>query len=267
MIPWQTLGKQKTPGGGDLVLLQRAQEFRITIDGRELMSSRQHGSEEDLAKLACAGLFEHKAPRVLVGGLGLGYTLRTALDLLPRSAEVTVAELVPAVIEWNRGPLAPLAASPLSDPRVTVYVGDVLTCMRKNEQYFDAILLDVDNGPSALVRKSNWALYGTAGVQHAFKSLIPGGRYAVWSAYPDDNFGRRLALAGFAVQTHMTRARGGSVQPGQDQVAEHRSPVSSAKPGPKRLTVKKGGARHTIFVGTVEIERPERSYKKDVLKR
>ena len=164
MKPWERLGETTTPGGTKLALTRRDTEYVLLADGYSLMSSRAHGSEESLATLACARLQNAKAPCVLVGGLGMGYTLRAALDLLPPSATVVVAELLPAVVEWNRGPLGPLAGHPLDDPRVTVEVRDVLLSLRAHPGRFDAVLLDVDNGPDAFFTPGNAALYGDTGL-------------------------------------------------------------------------------------------------------
>jgi spermidine synthase len=205
VIPWETLGRERAPDGGELVLYRRGGEFVIRVDGRELMSSRAHGSEEEMATRACTGLAA--GARVLVGGLGLGYTLRAALDALPAAADVVVAEVVPAVVEWNRGPLAPLAGRPLDDARVRVHAGDVAQAMRGGTR-FDAILLDVDNGPVALTRKANHVLYSPTGLMTARAALRPRGQLAVWSAHRDDRFVTRLRKAGFSVEVADVPARG-----------------------------------------------------------
>jgi spermidine synthase len=184
MLPWRELGRARAPDGGELILRERDGEFVIRVDGHELMSSRAHGSEEAMAHLACDHLAAAEAPRVLVGGLGLGYTLRATLDVLPASARVVVAELVPAVVEWNRGPLGPLAGRPLDDTRVEVHTGDVMALLRKTTVRFDAVLLDVDNGPAALTRKANQLIYGPTGLETIKRALRRGGALAVWSASP-----------------------------------------------------------------------------------
>jgi spermidine synthase len=198
MIPWETLGRAKAPDGGELVLYRRGGEHVIRVNGRELMSSRAHGSEEEMARLSLAGLAAAagREVQVLVGGLGLGYTLRATLDLLPATARVVVAEIVPAVVDWNRGHLAHLAGRPLEDPRVGLNVCDVSAAMRAGGR-FDAILLDVDNGPVAMTRKANHTLYGPTGIATAKAALRPGGVLAVWSAHRDDKFVARLKRAGF----------------------------------------------------------------------
>ena len=199
--------------------MKHDRDLVILADGKMLMSSRMHGSEEELAALACKHLAKAESPRVLVGGLGLGYTLRAALDLLPSSAAVVVAELVEGVVEWNRGPLGPLANHPLDDRRVTVAVGDVGKTMRLDKERFDAILLDVDNGPDAFTATGNASLYDNRGVTQAYAALRPGGVLAVWSAWEDRKFEQRLRWAGFTVTVHRMRAR-----------------------------LKRGGPRHSIFV-------------------
>ena len=205
MIPWETLGRERAPDGAELVLYHRNGEYSIRVGGRELMSSRAHGSEEELARRACSGL--PAGARVLIGGLGLGYTLRAALDGLSAGATVQVAEIVPAVVAWNRGPLAHLAGRPLDDARVTLEPHDVGAVMKRGPRW-DAILLDVDNGPAALTRKANQSLYGDTGLATARRALRPGGVLAVWSASPDHAFEKRLARAGFTASAIDTPARG-----------------------------------------------------------
>ncbi len=221
MKPWILLGESHTPDGTRLTLMLRDREHVIFADGKLLMSSRMHGSEEALATLACAHVTSAAAPRVLVGGLGLGFTLRATLDVLPPRATVVVAELVPAVVEWNRGPLGPLANHPLEDPRVEVAVGDVAGVIKRHRAGFDAILLDVDNGPDAFTSSLNAGLYANDGVVQAHAALTPHGVLAVWSAWEDRKFEQRLRWAGFTVTMHRVRAR-----------------------------LKQGGPRHTIFLGT-----------------
>jgi spermidine synthase len=207
MKPWQLLGETRTPEGQSLVLTRRDGEFVIHADGKSLMSSRMHGSEEALARFGCRHLAAYEAPRVLVGGLGMGFTLRATLDALGPGAQVVVAELVPAVVEWNRGPLGPLAAHPLRDRRVRVAVGDVAALLRASPGAFDAVLLDVDNGPSAFTQPANAGLYDDAGLAAARDALAPGGALAVWSAREDRKFEQRLRWAGFAVEVERVRGR------------------------------------------------------------
>ena len=175
MKPWTILGHTRTPDGTELTLTQHTSEYAILANGQSLMSSRMHASEEALALLGCRRARTLPRPRILVGGLGMGFTLRQALDCLPPAARVVVAELVPDVVAWNRGPLGALASHPLDDPRVRVEVGDVAATMRSSPGRFDAILLDVDNGPVALTASSNAALYNRHGVAAARAALTPGG--------------------------------------------------------------------------------------------
>lgn len=212
MKPQSTLDRVTTPDGKELVLYERDGVYTIRVDGLELMSSRAHGSEEDLAELVIGELGTRR-PRVLVGGLGMGFTLRAVLDLVPPDATVVVAELLPEVVAWNRGPLAELARSPLSDPRVSLEVVDVGRVMATRPAAFDGILLDVDNGPSALTDRRNADLYRKRGLEAARRSLGPGGVLGVWSASPDRPFERALARAGFTVRTETVRARRGTKGP------------------------------------------------------
>lgn len=210
MTPWILLGKAQVPGnGGELSLHQRGDEFSIRIKGHgELMNSRIHGSEDALAELACARLVDSQKPRLLIGGLGMGFTLSAALQQLSKQAQLVVAELVPAVVEWNRGPLGVLSGDPLRDPRVTVVEDDVAHILMTDKQAYDAILLDVDNGPEGLTRKENDRLYSINGLQKAYEALRPEGVLAVWSAGPDKSFMPRLRKVGFEVDEVHVRARG-----------------------------------------------------------
>ena len=205
MKPWQTLGSAQAPGGGSLVLQQRGDEFVIRLDGHVLMGSRTSGSERMLSEVGCEPLRAARAPRVLIGGLGLGFTLRAALDLLPAGAEVVVAEIVPEVVEWNRGPLAALAGAPLADPRVRVSTRDVREVI--GEGGFDAILLDVDNGPNAFTLPANRALYDDRGLARVRAALRPRGMLVIWSVGPDADFVARLARAGFSAGSRDVRDR------------------------------------------------------------
>lgn len=208
MIPWELLASAPVAGGTELRLMRRGTEYSIRSGAREVMNSRAHGSEEALAELACKDLSAAKAPRVLVGGLGMGYTLAAALRFLPFGAKVVVAELVPAVLEWNRGVLGALAGHPLRDPRVSAKACDVAALLEESPSAFDAILLDVDNGPAALVSRSNDALYSRAGLAAARVALRPGGRLAVWSAAPDRAFVHRLGAVGLLVEESRVPPRG-----------------------------------------------------------
>jgi spermidine synthase len=208
MIPWIFLESAPVPGnGGDLCLYQRGEEFSIRVGNRELMNSRAHASEEALAELACARVAGRTNPRILIGGLGMGFTLATALRRLGPDGRVVVAELVPAVVTWNRGPLAPLAGHPLRDARVTVCAVDVAQLLRADRQAYDAVLLDVDNGPEGLTRTENDWLYARPGLEAAHAALRPGGVLAVWSSGPHPVFVQRLLRAGFTVDEIRAPAR------------------------------------------------------------
>jgi spermidine synthase len=220
MVPWEFLDSAPVPGGkGELRLYRRGEEFSIRLDRSELMNSRMHGSEEALAEIACAKVADRCHPQVLIGGLGMGYTTAAALHRLRADGQLVVAELVPAVVKWNRGPLADLAGRPLEDARVTVREIDVAQILKAEHGTYDAILLDVDNGPEGLTRKGNDWLYSRAGLDAAFTTLRPAGVLAVWSASPNRAFAQRLREAGFEVDEIHVRARG-----------------------------PRGGARHTIWL-------------------
>ena len=199
MKPWKTLGEAIAPGGAKLVLQQRDDEYAIRVDGHSLMNSRSNGSEKAMAEAGCSRLANAKSPRVLIGGLGMGFTLRAALDLLPSSAVVEVAENSQAVIDWNRGVLAPLARAPLGDSRVTVTPRDVRKALQIGK--YDAILLDVDNGPTAITRDSNDSLYDLGGISQLRAAMKPKGTLVVWSAGPDASFVKRLNSAGFTASS------------------------------------------------------------------
>jgi spermidine synthase len=218
--PWELLGETRTPDGEDMRLTRQGGEYVIFAGGKPLMSSRMHGSEEALAAFGLLEARQYDEPCVLIGGLGMGFTLRATLDLLPPGATIVVAELVPAVVEWNRGPLGPLAGHPLDDRRVEVALGDVADTLRGSQHRFDAVLLDVDNGPKAFTASHNTRLYDDKGIEAVRKSLKPGGVLAVWSAWDDRKFEQRLRYGGFTVHVERVRAR-----------------------------LKKGGPRHTIFLG------------------
>jgi len=217
--PWQLLGKTIAPDGTVLKLTRRADEYIIAADDKSLMSSRMHGSEDALATLGCAKASTLPRPCVLVGGLGMGFTLRAALDVLPRQATVIVSEILPAVVEWNRGPLGALAGHPLNDARVSIQAGDVRTLLSAARARFDVVLLDVDNSPSEFTIAGNAGLYDDRGVTAIRAALKPDGVLAVWSARQDPKFEQRLRRAAFAVQANPVRAR-----------------------------QRQGGAHHTIFL-------------------
>ncbi len=208
VIPWTTLDTAALPdGSGDLRLKQRGSEFSIMLGSNELMNSRLSGSEEALATLVCNRLGQRRQPNVLIGGLGMGFTLRAALAHLPEDAQVEVAELIPAVVAWARGPMAAVFAGCLDDARVRVNVTDVAAAIAAGPGRYDAILLDVDNGPEGLTVAGNDQLYGAEGLQAAKAALRPGGILAVWSSGPDHGFTRRLRQAGFATEEVTARAR------------------------------------------------------------
>lgn len=209
MIPWVQLDSAKTPDGRqELRLKRRGSEFSIMLGTNELMNSRLSGSEEALAKLSCRKIASHRQPRILIGGLGMGFTLRAALAELGGDAQIVVAELVPAVVAWARVPMAEMFGGCLDDPRVTVQETDVGQLIRSQASGYDAILLDVDNGPEGIVHKSNDALYSLQGLAAARSALKPGGVLAVWSQGSDSGFAQRLKQAGFAVEEVNTRANG-----------------------------------------------------------
>lgn len=230
MKPWELLAEARTPDGTLLSLTRRDTELVIMAGGKILMSSRMHGSEEAMAEMACkrlgrrgpdAGPPSLSGACVLIGGLGLGYTLRATLDLLPADATVVVSELIPAIVEWHKGPLADLAGKPTADRRVEIEIKDVIATLRSSPGRFDAVLLDIDNGPEAFTESGNASLYNDRGIATIKAALKPGGVLAVWSAWEDRRFEQRLKYAGFKVEVERVRAR-----------------------------LKKGGPRHTIFLGT-----------------
>ena len=207
MIPRILLGTASIPGTDKEMQLYRSGEvFSIKIPGRgDLMNSRMHGSEKALADLACESIARSAKPRLLIGGLGMGFTLAAALKAVGPAAEVVVAELVPEVVTWNRTLIGAAAGHPLADRRSSVYVGDVADVIRQEAAGFDAVLMDVDNGPEALVRRENDWLYGPAGLRATRAALRPRGVLAVWSASPDRTFTKRLQQAGFDVREHVVR--------------------------------------------------------------
>jgi spermidine synthase len=203
------IDRSPVPGGGQMVLYRRNDDFMVLVDGLELMGSRAHASEEQLALLACDGLRAVPGARVLVGGLGMGFTVRAALRKLGDDAWLDVAELVPAVVRWNRGVLAPLAGAPLEDPRVHVIEKDVAHVLKEADALYDAIMLDVDNGPSALTSRTNARLYDDAGLKRTLRALRPGGVLAVWSTSDDPSFTRRLDATGYTSRIERPAARVG----------------------------------------------------------
>lgn len=208
MLPWILLERVRAPDGTELVLSRRGDEFSIRAGGHELMSSRAHGSEERLAELGTLALGPAHAPRVLVAGLGCGYTLAAALARLPAAARVEVVELSGHVVEWNRGVLGELTGHPLRDPRVTVREADLVDVLGGASDAHDLILLDVDNGPAALTQSRNAWLYGATGIARMRAALRARGVLVVWSAGPDSGYVARLRKQGFAVTEHAARAHG-----------------------------------------------------------
>ncbi|MDX8387568.1 MAG: hypothetical protein R8M46_03410 [Ghiorsea sp.] len=223
MRPWELLDSTAVPGEAkEMKLYRRGDEYSIKTGYSELMNSRVHGSEDALAELGCKKISNKSQARVLVGGLGMGYTLAAALKAVGAETEVVVAELVGAVIKWNQTHLSALADHPLKDKRTTIYEGDVGALIRSETEGFDAILLDVDNGPEGLTRKENDAIYSPAGLKAGLNALRPKGVFAVWSMGPNPKFTKRMQKAGFKVEEIRVGARAG----------------------------KKSGGKHTIWFGT-----------------
>jgi spermidine synthase len=220
MLPWIQLDSTPIPGeAAELRLKQRGNEFSIMLGSNELMNSRLSGSEEALATLSYEKIKGRPRPAILIGGLGMGFTLRAALAAVPKDARVVVAELVPAVVNWAKGPMAGVFKGCLDDPRVAVHQCDVGELIGVSRAAYDAILLDVDNGPDGLTRQSNDGLYDLKGLRAARDALRPGGVLAVWSSGPDTSFTRRVRDSGFSVEAINMRANG-----------------------------KRGGARHVIWL-------------------
>jgi len=222
MIPWQQIDTARVPGAEvELRLMRRGAEFSMMLGQNELMNSRLIGSEQALATLACKRIEAVKRPHLLIGGLGMGFTLRAALAVLGSEARIVVAELVPAVIDWARGPMAEVFGNSLADPRASIRSADVLDVIQSHISAFDAILLDVDNGPEGLIRRANDALYDSKGLKAIRRALRPGGVLAVWSSGPNPAFSKRLRAAGFDVNEVGVRA-----------------------------TARRAGARHVIWFAT-----------------
>ncbi|HEY5166346.1 MAG TPA: spermidine synthase [Pseudolabrys sp.] len=222
MIPWSLLDTAQVPGGGgELRLMRRGDEFSIMLGQNQLMNSRLSGSEQALATIACERIQTRAQPQILIGGLGMGFTLGAALAVFGARARITVAELVPAVVTWARGPMAKVFGNSLTDPRVRIREADVSHLIRSSQSAYDAILLDVDNGPEGLTREANDALYDLAGLSATRTALRLGGVFAVWSSAPDLIFTQRLRKTGFDVDEVRLRANGA-----------------------------RGGARHVIWIAT-----------------
>ena len=209
MIPWELLDSTLTPDqASELRLYQRDEEFSIRVNNHELMNSRIHGSEEALAELSCRKISHLRYPKVLIGGLGMGFTTAAALRHLGVDAQVTIAELVPKVVEWNREHMGDLTGNPLRDIRIKIREQDVAKLIQTVENFYDVIMLDVDNGPDALTQPENDKLYSAGGLQAIMSALRPAGVLAVWSIQPCNKFTRRLKKAGFKVEEVKARARG-----------------------------------------------------------
>ena len=208
MIPWKHLDTAQVPGGAALKLMQRGEEFSIKLGSNVLMNSQLTATEQALATMACDKIRSHAAAKILIGGLGMGFTLRAALTVLGADARIVVAELVPKVVAWARGPMAALFGGSLTDPRVTIHEQDVVDLIAAGRADYDAILLDVDNGPNGIVRKANDRLYDVNGLAAAHKALRPDGVLAVWSSAPDVKFTGRLRKGGFDVTENAVRAKG-----------------------------------------------------------
>ena len=207
MTPRELIGTALVPGGSELRLFRHGGDYMIVLDRNELMSSRMSGSEEALAVMTCERISKCRTPHLLIGGYGMGFTLRAALARLAPSARITLAELVPEIIDWARGPMATLTAGCLDDPRVHLIEGDVAASIGAAHRSYDAILLDVDNGPDGLTRAANDQIYSMTGLALAKAALKPGGVLAIWSAAQDSAFSRRLKTSGFKVEEISVRAR------------------------------------------------------------
>ena len=221
MIPWALLDSAKMPGGGELRLKQRGAEFSTMLGSIELMNSRRSGSEEALATMSCERIAGRRRPNILIGGLGMGFTLRAALAALGSDARIIVAELVPAVVRWAHGPMVDVFGGSLADPRVSIRAVDVRDLIRSHRSAYDVILLDVDNGPEGLTRKANDGLYTPDSLREARAALRPGGVLSVWSSGPSRAFSKRLRSVGFHVDEIHVRANG-----------------------------VRGGARHVLWIGS-----------------
>lgn len=211
MLPWKQLASATVPGdGGEMRLYQRGSEFSIRVDNYELMNSRVHGSEDALAEYACERLGNLDTPRILIGGLGMGFTLAAVLARVGPRAQVVVAELVPEVVIWNREEMGAINGDALEDPRVEIVDADVGSVIRSARDQFDAILLDVDNGPAGLTASTNDRLYSLAELRAAHAALRRSGVLAIWSSGPDNAFTKRLESAGFRAEVLIARGHGKS---------------------------------------------------------
>ena len=210
MKPIVKIDVARTPDGSEMSLYRHDRDFSIKINGQELMHSRQHESELELARLGCAHLTGRKTPCILIGGLGMGYTLRETLDMVGRGANVVVGELLSAVVKWNREFLGELNGHPLDDKRVDLKQGDIVRLISRSKNKFDAILLDIDNGPRAMTDSGNRHLYGQEGIRACRRALRSGGCLAVWSVEPSKKFERLMMRCGFHVRRYRVSAYKGS---------------------------------------------------------
>ncbi len=246
VLPWKLIDTTDVPDGNvPLRLMQRGKEFTIKLGQNELMSSRLYGSEEALATLTCFRLKDIKAPKLLIGGYGMGFTLRAALKVLGPKAKATVVELLPAIVAWARGPMAELTGDSLRDPRVSIVEGDVVKAIKSARDAYDAILLDVDNGPEGLTRKSNDALYDLSGLHASMAALRPGGVLAVWSSFPHPKFTTLLRKAGFTTEEIAIRAagtRGGARHVIWLATRPKGAPTKAAKPASAKVAPARPGA-------------------------
>ena len=244
MKPQIKLATTQTPDGGEMGLYQHDRDFAIKINGQQLMSSRQHESELALARLGCAHLSDHQAPRVLIGGLGMGYTLRQTLDMLDEDAKVIVSELLPAVVDWNRDFLKELNGQPLEDDRTEISIGDIFPLLLDSPDSFDAILLDIDNGPSAITDSGNQHLYTQAGIEACRHALRENGCLAIWSAEPSKEFEQRLISCNFHVRRYKVPAYTGTNRNSRFiwVAAENKSllPPGGGEPRPPKKNKRKG---------------------------
>ncbi len=240
MKPQIKLATARTPDGGEMELYQHDRDFLIKVNGQGLMNSRRHESEKELARLGCAHLSGREAPRVLIGGLGMGYTLRQTLDMLGPDATVVISELLSAVVDWNREYLGELNAQPLNDKRTELIIGDIFQLISQSSNRFDVILLDVDNGPSAITDSGNQRLYSSTGIQACRRALRKPGSLAIWSSEPSKVFGQLLINCGFHVRRYKGKAhKDGNAKPLYIWVAAEDEAILPPSGGEPHLSSKK----------------------------
>jgi spermidine synthase len=248
MKPNEKIATTRTPDGGEMVLYRHDRDFSIMINGQDLMHSRQHESELELSRLGCAHLTDHAAPCILIGGLGMGYTLRQALDILSPDAHVVVSELLDAVVEWNRAFFGELNGRPLEDRRVDLQMGDIIDLITSSKRRFDAILLDVDNGPHAMTDSGNHRLYSDEGIGLCRRALRPGGCLAVWSVEPSRRFEQILLRGNLHVRRFRVPAHKGSKSQSRfvwvASGNQDRLPPGGGEPRQALETASKGNRRH-----------------------